>query len=79
MSSSSFGAISVAGILSAAIAGCSMGLGYALLNHPSESNEQMYKRTIGGGVFVFGMYLFSPTFLREFWFASVHDVGRKKP
>ena len=68
----SFG-ITLTGALVAGVAGLTMGAGYGLLKDPSISTEMVQRRATGGALFVMGLYLWSPTFLHEFWLQSMRD------
>ena len=66
--------LSVVGVMVAALAGFSMGAGYGLLyedQQQSTNNQVIVRRATGGALLVMGMYLWAPTFVREFWLASM--------
>lgn len=59
--------MTIVGTLMSALAGMTLGAGYGLLTDPSISTEMVTRRASGGALFVMGLYLWAPTFLREFW------------
>ena len=62
-------AFSLTGALIAGLSGMTMGAGYGLLKDPPLSNEMVKRRATGGALLVMGLYLWAPSFLREFWLA----------
>ena len=52
-----------------ALSGALLGLGYGLLQGMDGKN--VWKRTLGGACFTCGLYLFSPTSLRQMWNAAI--------
>jgi hypothetical protein len=63
--------ITVEGILAAAVSGFATCLGYVMIMEPDSSTEKLVKRAAGGAVFVVGLYLWAPTWLRGIWLTSL--------
>ena len=76
--------ISFMGALVAGVAGFTMGAGYSLLkdeapvgnnnnNNNDKNNQLVLRRATGGALLVLGLYLWSPSFLRDFWLRSMYQ------
>ena len=65
--------LSIVGVLVAGLAGGSMGAGYGMLKDPNATNDMIVRRATGGALLVTGLYLWAPSFLREFWLRSIYE------
>lgn len=63
--------LSVMGALAAAVSGFVTACGYGLMTDPEAPSKQAIKRGAGGAIFVFGLYLWSPTAMRKSWWENV--------
>ena len=57
------------GVVYSAATGALLGIGYDVLS--DEREAKIEKRAIGGATILLGLYLGSPTWLREIWFGSI--------
>jgi hypothetical protein len=57
------------GAFYAASAGAIMAFGYGLLR--DVPYDKIKKQTLGGGLFMFGLYCAAPTFLRQVWLKPI--------
>lgn len=64
--------VNMEGALVATISGFAICWGYGMVTEPDENSTKTLKRAQGGAMLMMGLYLWAPTWLRNFWRYNGH-------